>query len=102
MLTLVNLCSQKSILSYSDISSSCGTSDVESLTLACCFDQLIECRIDQKSELIHVKSISARDVAEVNGLIQNLKKWEKESLSKALESFEKRCEELDKNVVEGH
>ena len=105
MLTLVNLCSEKSVLNYAEISEKCGTSDVEPLILACCFDQLIECRIDQKSQIIHVKSISdTRDVSDekVSQLIQNLKNWEKESLSYALKTFETKCEEMNSNVLTSH
>ena len=50
MLTLVELCMTKSSLNYVEISQACGipnsVSDVEALVLSCCFEQLIECRID--------------------------------------------------------
>ena len=67
MLTLVELCMTKSSLNYGEISQACGipntVSDVEALVLSCCFEQLIECRIDQKNQTIFITSVSdTRDV----------------------------------------
>jgi hypothetical protein len=78
---------------------------VEALVLSCCFDQLIQCRIDQRAQVIYVKSISdTRDVpdSKVESLVESLKAWEKDSLSQALASFETKCAEMNKSVLETH
>ena len=67
MLTLVELCMTKSSLNYAEISKACGipnsVPDVEAMVLSCCFEQLIECRIDQRAQTIFITSVSdTRDV----------------------------------------
>ena len=67
MLSLVELCSKKSMLKYEDISNTCGVlntiDDVEALVLSCCFEHLIQVRIDQRLRQIYVISVSdCRDV----------------------------------------
>ena len=96
----------KSCLEYKEIAQGCGiqntVSDVEAMVLSCCFEQLIECRIDQRAEMIYVTSISdTRDVPEpkVQQLIESLKNWQSSSLSKSLQFFEAKSEEMDMQVV---
>ena len=67
MLSLVELCTTKSLLTYEEVSKASGIpntiDDVEALVLSCSFEQLIECRIDQRAKIIHILSISdTRDV----------------------------------------
>ena len=68
MLSLVELCSTNSRLKYEYISNACGVAntidDVEALVLSCCFEHLIQVRIDQRSRQIYVISVShCRDVS---------------------------------------
>ena len=55
--------------------------------------------------MIYVKSISdTRDVpdSKVDSLVESLKTWERDSLSSALSSFETKCAEMNKNVLDSH
>ena len=52
-----------------------------------------------------MKSISdTRDVpdSKVDSLVESLKTWERDSLSQALSSFETKCGEMNKNVLDSH
>ena len=61
--------------------------EVDQLVLECISSQLIECRIDQRNLQVIVLSVSAglntgRDVQDVKTLLKDMKKWEKEQLTK--------------------
>ena len=105
----MKLCMENTKLSYKDVADNCGLGNlagnqlveqVEALVLTAIQSQLLECRIDQRRQLIHVLNVAAsrtmgRDVRkeEVKNILTDLKNWEQTSLAKAQEIYEKEIRE---------
>ena len=105
LLTLVEVASYNPTLPYGQIHAACGLSgdlvaEVETLVLEAYGNQLMQVRIDQRAQLIHVLEVSGRDCepARVSELVATLKTWESKQLKGTQMTFEKCQNNLDKSV----